>query len=235
MSYSIVAGVCHHHIRYDTHLPYPASGSNQDFGTPYCPTCLSEQAIQARHSHASADYSSYSDRDRDHPDRHDARRRLDSARIDLAHQQYERDDRTRAALAARPARHRPLDLTPEERAFIHGPAPRFDRSADYVPESEYRDPGSYCRRRDEYEPGRHADTSGYGYLNTSDPAAAARREARRREREAEAGGGSGRRTREVTPHPGRYGGAYEDDERRAEEEEERIRRIKDDLYRYRDV
>ncbi|MCJ1391368.1 hypothetical protein MMC18_004231 [Xylographa bjoerkii] len=225
MSYSIVAGVCHHHIRYDTRLPYPQSGSNQDFAVSYCSACLRSQAVAREHSDAADDYHSYSDYDRYDPERRDARRRYDTARIDMAHYQYEREDANRNATASRPSHLRPIPLTQEERDFIRGPSARIETSAYHTSEDSYRSNSEYSRRDTGYSPGRYADASGQGYYNTSDPY---------RESRSSGRGDSNRRRREGTPYPDRSS-AYEDDERQAEEEEEQIRRIKDQLHRYRDV
>ncbi|MCJ1384975.1 hypothetical protein MMC17_008093 [Xylographa soralifera] len=240
-AYSIVAGVCQHHIRFDAQLPYPLSKSNQDFSVPYCPGCLDDATIIPRHSEALNEYFLYDDLDPDHPKRYEARRRLDVARIDRKHQEYNYENHTRDLLASRPAHLQPIPLTPEEREFIHRPSARIDTATEHVDEEYYRGHGAYCRGTNDYLPGRYADTSGQGYLNTSNPAAA-RREARGRVRAASDG-----RKRDATPHPGKselydeaelqelmdqQAAAEEEEE---EEQEERIRRLKDKLYKYRDV
>ncbi|MCJ1391366.1 hypothetical protein MMC18_004229 [Xylographa bjoerkii] len=233
-AYSIVGGVCQHHIRWDAQLPFPPSGSNQDFSIPYCPGCLEDQAIIPDHSYAADEYNFYIDRDPEDPKRFEARCRLDEARINLVHQQYNREDHTEDLLASRPAHLQPIPLTQEEWEFIHGPLARIDDDTEHVNEEFYRGPSAYRRRTNEYSPGRHADTSGQGYLNTSDPAAEQRR-ARRRNRAASNG-----RKRDATPHPGKSA-VFEEDELRelldqqAGEEEEQIRRLKDKLHNYREV
>ncbi|MCJ1292306.1 hypothetical protein MMC34_003856 [Xylographa carneopallida] len=239
--YSIVAGICQHHIRFATQLPYAPSNTNYDFSTPYCQACLEDSLAIPNHTAAMDNYLRHDDLDLDDPDRHDARRRLDLARIDRAHHEYNCEDRNRGLLASRPAHLQPIPLTREQRDFLHGPSARIDTSTQHVDEEYYRDSGEYRRCTSEYLPGRYADTSGQGYLNTSDPAAGRRRARRWRRAAAEA------RKRDATPHPERFAMYDEDEEDEREEEmaageeekeeerEERMRRLKDKLFEYRHV
>ncbi|MCJ1416157.1 hypothetical protein MMC32_002492 [Xylographa parallela] len=242
--YSIVAGVCQHHIRFDTQRPYPLSDSNLDFSIRYCPDCLDEQLLAKEHSQALEDYSLYGSFERDDPDRIEARRRLDAARLDRVFHEYNREDHTAELLASSPAHLRPIPLTQEERDFIHGPSARLDPAIEHVDEEYYREQEAFRRRCSEYSPGRYADTSGRGYINTSDPDAALR-EDRGRDRAAAAG-----TKRDVTPHPTRLALRKKDERRELrdqqqvaeaeeekdeKEEEERIRKLKDTLHKYRDV
>ena len=239
-AYSIVAGVCQHHIRFDAQRPFPQSNSNQDFSIPYCPGCLDDANIIPQHSQALNDYLLYSDLGSDHPERYEARRRLDVARIDRIHQEYNYENRTRDLLAAQPAHLQPIPLTQEERELIHGPSARIDTAAEHVDEEYYRASGAYWRGTNEYFPGRHADMSGQGYINTSNPAAESR-EARGRDRAT-----TGGRNSDVTPHLAEFATSKDDElrelmnhqaatEDEEEQEDERIRRLKDMLYEYRDV
>ncbi|MCJ1422006.1 hypothetical protein MMC32_008375 [Xylographa parallela] len=198
-AHSIIAGVCHYHIRYDARLPFPASGFNQDFSNPYCPTCLHEQAIIPQHAHASDAYHQHGHLEHDDPDRYGARRRLDHARIDLAYRQYNRNDRARALLDACP----PALLST---APPYGSIPRRSMSTRSITAtlgSMRAAARSICR-------GGMRMRAVRGNWNTSNPGRD-RREARRRERGAE----EGRRRRDPTPHPGRFA-IYEEEE---EEEE----------------
>ncbi|MCJ1288001.1 hypothetical protein MMC26_007354 [Xylographa opegraphella] len=200
--------------------------------------------VLPQHAQALGDYIFHCELDRGDPDRYAARRRLDAARIDRIHQEYNDENYMRSLLAARPAHLQPIPLTREERDLIHGPSARIDTTVEHVDEEEYRDPGDYWRRTRYYMPGRYADTSGQGYVNTSDPDDE-RRESRGRDRAA-----TQTRTRDPTPHPRMYdedelrelmdqqsaaeeADEYEEEEELdPEEEEEQIRRIKDKLNEY---
>lgn len=45
----------------------------------------------------------------------------------------------------------------------------LDTDREHRPEAEYRDQEEYCRGSTGYKPGRFADTTGLGFMDTSDP------------------------------------------------------------------
>ncbi|MCJ1258547.1 hypothetical protein MMC24_006380 [Lignoscripta atroalba] len=175
--YTINAGVCGHFLRHSDELPW--SGSTSDFDQRYCDDCERSQATYQSYNNARDDYELYSDVDRSDVDRETARFAFDSHRANLANEQSYALDRDffRRQRDGSPSRHpydrpRRSSIYDQEYASVWGSRgrnARIDPSQEHRYESSYRSQGDYRRPHRNYSPGRYADTSGYGWENTSNP------------------------------------------------------------------
>ncbi|TKA27145.1 hypothetical protein B0A50_04482 [Salinomyces thailandicus] len=175
MAYRILASVCRHLIRtYDT-LPWsgstiPWSGSVCHPNIRYCPSCEASQSILLERDEAERDFEtaqrthSIQRTQESYENYRASMRRYDNARLAYAEDlefQQDRADRERFAQGETTLALRTREGRPRQTRFAE---PESHRS-----ESEYRAQGEYRRRSKSYLPGAHADTSGQGFYNTSDP------------------------------------------------------------------
>lgn len=184
MPYEILASVCQHRIRTSSTLPW--SGTNLDFDIQYCNSCQNSRHIRSERDRSEREYhAAYLMHDL-LPDQYpcsshrERRREYDDARLayaeDLQYQQ-DRDDHERRRRGERSLRDQGRSFTglddPEWLAFSRRMTghreTRFEAPERHRRESQYRDQRAYRRSSSRYRRGTHADASGYGYYNTSDP------------------------------------------------------------------
>jgi hypothetical protein len=191
MAYTIVASVCQHAIRTSSHLPW--SGSTLDFSVHYCNDCLRSRSVRSERREAEREHERARFRHDAHrmnySDYRSTRQRHDRARLaEVNDNDYwtDRDDRERRATGR-------MTLQEESRRFAGTDDPewrsfrremqgnrdfRFETPSSHRRESQYRDQPSYRRSSRSYSPGRHADTTGHGYYDTSGFEGRSRRQSR---------------------------------------------------------
>lgn len=177
---TITATICLHPIRSAAELPHTRMGIN--FNVPFCGECSKSRAIAAEHEAAYIEHKRLEEMQEQDPDRDRQELREARVRYSKAHFAYLADQELRTQ------RHRNDHSVPPQEVATASPTaldsilrdestPRarkdltvhFDETDDYRPEEEYRSQSSFDRTADHYKPGLHADDSGNGFFNTSDP------------------------------------------------------------------
>lgn len=176
MLHTITATVCLHPIRSSAELPHTVDGIN--FEVPYCGSCARSFQIAEEHDVAERQHrllEAVQDPDCDRSKLRAARIRYNKAHLVYLEDLEQRAERYRQehrisphcgaveGLTASSSISR-LSTTSRSNKKV-----RLDAMNDHRPEAEYRDQQQFDRTAPLYKPGRHADESGNGFINTSDP------------------------------------------------------------------
>ena len=137
-----------------------------------CTYCVRAQDIAIEYQAARSEYERHCDRARHDPARIAVRKRYDKARLTLAN-----DVQAAARRGSSNPYERYSDERPKQRAPRGMPgqfpeqsqAVRIDDSQKHRSEKQYRDSEAFKRGAPTYSPGRWADQSGHGFLDTSRP------------------------------------------------------------------
>lgn len=174
---TITATICRHPIRSSAEIPHSIHGI--DFAIPYCGACTKSREIAVENDAANVEHKQSVEAQDPEGDR--SRLRAARKRCNKAHLAYVQDQQQQAD------RHQTEHETPPHEDLVKSPieldsilkvsttprtkdlAVRFSFGEYYRPEEEYRLQPQFDRTTPFYEPGVHADGSGSGFINTSDP------------------------------------------------------------------